>query len=101
MWECEEEVDYLFEELGYLLEELNGVLIEYRRTNPANISTSDQRFFNVLDQRWNNVDPTLKMKQNPTSDFQSCATLKERRDNIEQRWYNVVSTLFQHSLNVS
>ena len=36
---------------------------------PANISTSDQRCLNVVDQRWNNVDPTLKMKQNPTSDF--------------------------------
>ena len=25
---------------------------------PANISTSDQRCFNVVDQRWINVDPT-------------------------------------------
>ena len=32
-------------------------------------STSDQLCFNVVDQRWNNVDPTLKMKQNPTSGF--------------------------------
>ena len=45
---------------------------------PANISTSDQRCFEVVDQRWNNVDPTLKMKQNPMSDFQ-----------LAQRWYNV------------
>ena len=41
-------------------------------TFPANIATSDQRCFNV--------DPTLKMKQNPTSDFQRCTTLI-------QRWY--------------
>ena len=72
---------------------------------PANISVSDQRCFFVVDQRWNNVDPVLKMKQNPTSDFQLCTTLiqrhcttlkqrrrnvTQRRDNIE-RWYNVVS----------
>ena len=36
---------------------------------PANISTSDQRCFKFMDQRWNNVEPTLKMKQNATSDF--------------------------------
>ena len=76
-------------------------------TYPANISTSDQRCFNVVDQCWNNVDPKLKMKQNPTSDFQrwttliqcQCPTLKkhrnnvtQRRNNVAQRWYNVVST---------
>ena len=68
---------------------------------PANIST--------LDQRWNNVDPTLKMKQNPTSDFQRCTTLiqrqcptlKQRRNNVAQRWYNVDTTLFQPSVDVS
>ena len=67
--------------------------------SPANISTSDQRCFNVVDQRWNNIDPTLKMKQNPTSDFQrcttliqrQCSTLKQRWNNVTQRWYNVVS----------
>ena len=83
---------------------------------PANISTSDQRCFNVLDQRWNNVDTTLKMKQNPMSDFQrcrtlmqrQCPTLKQRRNNVtkrqnnvEQRWYNVDTTLFQPSVDVS
>ena len=83
---------------------------------PANISTSDQRCFNVVDQRWNNVDPTLKMKQNLTSDFQSsttliqnrCPTLKEhrsnvakRRSNVAQCWCNVVSTLFQCSIDIS
>ena len=29
-------------------------------TDPANISMSVQRYFNVYPQRWNNVDPTLK-----------------------------------------
>ena len=72
--------------------------------------------FQRCDQRWNNVDPTLKMKQNPTSDFQrfttliepQCATLKQRRNNVTQRqnnvaqrWYKVVSTLFQPSVDVS
>ena len=32
-------------------------------SSPANISMSDQRCFNVVDQRWNNVDPTLKIKK--------------------------------------
>ena len=61
---------------------------------PANISTLDQRYFNV-------VDPTLKVKQNPL-DFQhwttliqrQCPTLKQRRNNVAQRCINfVVSTL--------
>ena len=73
---------------------------------PANISTSDQRCFNVVDQRWNNVDPTLKMKQNPTSDFQwsatliqrQCPTLKQRRNNVVQ--HNVDTTLHQRCCNV-
>ena len=38
---------------------------------PANISTSVQRCFNVVNQGWNNVDPMLKKKQNPTSDFRT------------------------------
>ena len=78
--------------------------------DPANISTSDQRCFNIVDKSWNNVDPTLKMKQNPKSDFQcclrliqrQCATLKQhqnnvtqRGDNVAQRWYNVGTTLIQ------
>ena len=81
----------------------------YGGDTPANISTSDQRCFNVLDQRWNNVDPTLKMKQNPKLDFQRCTTLiqrqrptlKQRRNNVAQRWYNVDTTLFQPSVDVS
>ena len=76
---------------------------------PANISTSDQRFLNVVDQRWNKVDPTFKMKQNPTSAFQRCTTLiqrqtstlkkrqntiAQRRNNVQKRWYNVIETSF-------
>ena len=73
-----------------------------KRGTPANISTSDQRCFNVVDQRWNNVDRTLKMKQNPTSDFQRCTTLIQRRcATLKQRWYNFISTLFQLGLNNS
>ena len=61
---------------------------------PANISMSDQRCFNVVDQRWNSIDPTLKMKQNPTLDFQ-------RYTKLIQRWYNFISTLFQNGLFLS
>ena len=54
---------------------------------------SDQRCFNVVDQGWNNIDPTLKMKQNATYDLQrrttlielQCPTLKQRQNNIAQR----------------
>ena len=83
---------------------------------PANISMSDQCCFNVVDQRWNNVDSTLKMKQNPTLEFQRCTTLiqrqcpklKQRRNdvtqrqsNVAQRWYNVDTTFFQHGVDLS
>ena len=64
---------------------------------PANISTSDQRFFNVVDQRGNNVDPTLKTKENPTSYFQRCTTLIQRQcptlNNVETTLHNVETTL--------
>ena len=46
--------------------------------SPANISTSDQRCFDVVDQRWNNVDLTLKMKE-----------IRRWIFNVGQRWYNV------------
>ena len=82
----------------------SGCMISYC-FYPANISTSDQRCFNVVDQRWKNVDPTLKMKQNPTSDFQCCTTLIQRRcGTLKQRWKNLdttLSTLFQVGLNIS
>ena len=51
--------------------------------SPAKILTLDQRRFDVMNQRGNNVGPTLKMKQNLTSD-----------------WYNFISTLFQRGLNI-
>ena len=52
-------------------------------------TTHPKQHFNV----GNNVDLTLKMKQNPTSDFQRCTTLiqrqcptfKQRRKNVTQR----------------
>ena len=62
---------------------------------PANISMSDQRCFNVVDQRWNNVDSTLKMKQNPMSDFQRRTTLIQRRNNVETAFHNVGTMLIQ------
>ena len=41
----------------------------FHRYYPANISTLDQRWFNIVDHRWNRVDSTLKMKQNRELDF--------------------------------
>ena len=80
----------------------NKVWSLYDECVPANISTSDQCCFNVVDQRWNNVDPTLKTKQNPTSDSQRCTTLIQPRcPTLKQRWYNFILTLFQRVLNIS
>ena len=75
--------------------------------SPANISTSDQRRFNVVDQRWNNVDPMLKMKQKPTLCFQRCIfkpTLDFQRcfdveTTLVQRCFNLASTLAKAILN--
>ena len=89
----------------------NHILLNKRymlRSNiPANISTSHQGCFNVADQRWNNVDPTLKRKQNPTSDLQRCTTLiqrqcptlKQRRNNVAQGCINLASRLVKAILN--
>ena len=86
-----------------------AIISQKNKPIPTNISTSDQRCFNVVNQRWNDVDSTLKIKQNPMLDFplyttliqRQCPALKQRRKNIAQRWYNVASTLFQPSVNVS
>ena len=65
-------------------------------------STSDQLCFNVVDQRWNNVDPTMKMKQNSTPDFQRCTTLIQRQfPTLKQRWNNVGRTLVQRCFNLA
>ena len=83
-------------------------------SSSANISMSDQRCFNFVDQHWNNADPMLKMKQNLTSGFQCCTTLIKQHwnnvaqrwniiehwNNVAQRWYNVVSILFKGGLNI-
>ena len=60
----------------------------------ANILTSGQCCFHFEDQRWNSVDPTLKMKQNLTPDFQRCTTLIQCRypTLLKQRWNNVDTT---------
>ena len=72
-----------------------------------------QRRINVVSTLWINVGPTLKMKQNPTSDFQRRTTLIQRQccNNVETtlhnvettlhvvlRWCNVDTTLFQPSV---
>ena len=44
--------------------------------------------------RINVAYPTLKMKQNPTSDFQSCTTFIQCRcPTQKQRWFDMVSAL--------
>ena len=82
-----------------------------------------QRRINVVSTLWIDVDPTLKMNQNPTSDFQRCTTLiqgqcptlKQRwnnvtqcrnnvtqsRNNVSQHWYNIDTTLFHPSVDMS
>ena len=40
------------------------------------------------------------MKQNLTSEIFRCTTLKQRRNSVVQRCYNVISMFFQRSLNV-
>ena len=78
---------------------------------PVNISTSDQSCFTVVDQRWNNVDPMLKMKQNPTFYFQRFISLIQRwcptLSNVESMLHNfdtIISqcftTSFQRCLNI-
>ena len=84
----------------------------FHRYYPANISTSDQGCFNVVDHRSNNFDPTLKMKQISEVGFltlnkidtmwvssveatlnQRCTTSMEPFFNVVQFYFNVVSTL--------
>ena len=74
-------------------------ILRFHSAFPTNISTSDQRCFNTVDQSSSNVDLTLKMKQNLTSDFKRCTTLTQRQyptlkqspNNVPQRCINVVS----------
>ena len=83
-------------------------------SHPANISKSNQRCLNVVDHSSNNVGPTLKMKQNLTSDFQRCTTLIQRQcptlkqryptlkqccTTLVQRCFNLASTLVKAVLN--
>ena len=57
---------------------------------------SDQRSFNIVNQPWNNVDTTLKMKQYPALDFQCDTKMIQRRClTLKQRW----ATLMQHYLD--
>ena len=69
---------------------------------PANISMLGQRCFNVVNQCWNNVDPTLKMKKNPMSNFQRCTTLIQHRcATLKQCWNNVDTVLSQLCSNLA
>ena len=87
----------------------------FHRYYPANISTSDQGCFNVVDHRSNNFDPTLKMKQISEVGFLTLnkidtmwvssveATLNQRCTTSMEPFstlYNFASTLFQHWYDV-
>ena len=92
----------LYHTILYLL------LVSFHWYSSVNISTLDQRCFNGVNQRWKNVDLTLKMKQNATLHFQRyttwmqrwCPTLKQHWINVAQRRFNVVLALIWHYLNV-
>ena len=49
----------------------------------------------------NDVDPTSKMKHNPTSDFQRCTTSVQPILNVPQRGFNVDVALSQRCFNVT
>ena len=67
----------------------------HHKNNPANISTSDQRCFNVVDQHWNNVDPTL------FNVAKSWYNVSARRwNNVKTTLHNVGTTLIQRCFNL-
>ena len=76
----------------------NVIATLQRRCNPAlsnrkqiqaNMSTSDQRCFNFVDQRWNNANPTLKQLWNNIGTA------------LSWRCFNVSSTLVPVGLVIS
>ena len=84
-----------------LLSSLNDASVDIVMMNPVNISTSDQRCFDVVDQRWNNVDPKEnetksdvgfltfnKIDTTSVPDFDTA--LKQRCATLIQRCINVV-----------
>ena len=85
---------------------LNAGNNQTRAKYPANISTSNQRCFNVVDQRWNNVDLTLKMKKirrrflnhnvDKTSHPDVEITSKQRCITLYQCCFNVASRCWNH-----
>ena len=64
-------------------------------------------FGSTLFLRWNNVDPTLKMKQNPTSDFhhckmliqRQCPTLKQRRNKAGTTFFTIYLQLTANEIS--
>ena len=66
---------------------------------PVNISTPDQCCFSIVDQRW---DSTLKMKQNPMSDFQHRTTLIQQRcTKLKQRCTTSIQCCFNVDMTLS
>lgn len=67
------------------------------QSSSDNISTSHQHCLSIAEVQhcWNNVYPALKMNRNPTSDFQCCTTLIQRRcPTLEQRFPTEMSQIF-------
>ena len=66
---------------------------------------SHQRCLNILDCHSISFDPTLKMKQNPKSDYQLCTTLIQCRctaliSSLIQPFFQDCTMSFQSSFNV-
>ena len=72
--------------------------LSFSNSKPVYISTSDEQ--KPLDQRWNNIDRMLKMKQNPTSDFQRCTTDTTSVPNVETTSKQRCTMLIQRCINV-
>ena len=80
------------------------------------ITLLTSQYFNIGSTLLQRCDPTLKMKQNPTSVFQRCTSLIQRRsltfkqlwrnnakrwNNVETTLHNVETRLYQHCFNVA
>ena len=58
---------------------------------PANISTSDQRCFNVVDQRWSDVENETKSDVGFSTLHKVDATsVSDVETTLKQRWYNFI-----------
>ena len=74
-------------------------------STPANISTSDQRCFNVADPRWNNIASGVENETKSDVWFSTLHGVDTKsvfdvETTLKQRWYNFISTLFRIDLSI-